>query len=950
MTSKTQEFLRAILPEQGVKVACIFRKGAKPQQRFTTSFEDLERILLTEDGLGHTVYHACASFKSSDSRKAANALGAKSLWADIDAGDGKAYPDAATAAHAVLAFCRDTSLPVPIFVGSGNGLHLYWPLDRILDVGTWLGYSRGLKDAFHRHGIKDDPTRTADISSILRTPGSHWRKVDPPRIVQVGEIVGPYGLERFAALDVGPAPSPRAAAFLAPAGKPTKLFGLNERVGMIYGDDPKADAVADGCEQVRAMRDRHGQVPEPHWHAAIGVLRFCEDGLEKALEWSSGGFNAQIEEKFRRAEKLSGATTCAHFHGVIDRAVCERCPLFQHITSPTQAGRAAAPAKPAPVVQVSATADPAPIDPAKPWGELPPLREPFSWGEDGSLVMATENRKGEPATQVISRYPIHLAGIQTAEAAGNRYSYVFRQYLPNKGWVDIALGAGKTVGQNGISEMFDQGAMIQDRDLFRKYLMQAIAMQHEQRGVQMKFDQFGWKENETAFLWGKRLFKAGGNEVVSGGEEVNLRGQWLLPRPGADLRKWSEAANVFFAKGSEPQAVALLAGFAAPLMRFHATDEGGAVLSLVSPKSGTGKTTALAAGASIWGRMEGLSLTNIDTRVSKAITLGVLGNLPVIYDELSNRDPEVVKEFIMVFTNGRDKMRGTVEGGIRHTAAHWQTILLTASNLSIVDLISSTSNIDAPGFRVLELQVSVPPGREAQIGDKLRQTLDRNCGVAGEAYLNYLMQADVLAYVKEAIPRLTAEMWARTKLETQHRFWVRTIASIAVAAQMVRQLGILEFSPQRIVDWLVEQVAENRDEAPAAGGRDAAIGALSEYLSDHFSHTLVVKGAFKAHTMQEPIVSPVQRLLIRYETENKRLYISEKMLREWLTKKGYGSRSTLKDLEEKGIILQKRRYITLSAGTKFPGGQQPCVEINAAHPEMSGLLTPLEVFQTQAVA
>ena len=92
----------------------------------------------------------------------------------------------------------------------------------------------------------------------------------------------------------------------------------------------------------------------------------------------------------------------------------------------------------------------------------------------------------------------------------------------------------------------------------------------------MKYDQFGWKDDDRGFLFGRHMYRGTtAPEPVSGGEEVMLRSQWLGSRPGADLGQWRGAAQTFFGAGNEPQAVALLAGFAAPLMKFHATDEGG---------------------------------------------------------------------------------------------------------------------------------------------------------------------------------------------------------------------------------------------------------------------------------------------------------------------------------------------------------------------------------------
>ncbi len=957
MLSKMGEFLRAILPVEGIKVAAVIRHDRKePHHFFVTSYDALETRLSTEDALGETVYHACAVFKTSDSRKASNALGAQAFWMEVDVGE-KGYPDAVTAWQAVTAFCVATRLPQPIFVASGRGLHVYWPLTAMLEAKDWLRYAGGLKALCRQHNLKVDPVRTADLASILRPPGTHWRKENPPRLVQLHQLEGPYPIAFFdGLLTLSPPERVRLPKPITP-----ESAGLAGAIlGGMHEPNPPADAIADVCAQIGAIREKRGAVPEPHWFAAASLLAMVPDGLEKALAWSSGGYEAEIEEKFARAIRSGvGPTTCAHFHGSIDATTCESCPYFEHITTPLQAPRMVTPKQPEPVVALPVVAEQREADLQ---GEefLTWLRTQMPEGywilEAGELAVPTEDKNGTKASKVISRYPIWLERINTNEANDRRYSFVIKQRMPKRGTIEIAISAGKVVGTNGISELFEQGAVVQDRDLFRKYLIAALEKMHADRGVDMKFDQFGWKDDDRGFLFGRHMYRGTtAPEPVSGGEEVMLRSQWLGSRPGAELGHWRGAAQTFFGAGNEPQAVALLAGFAAPLMKFHATDEGGAVISLVSQKSGTGKTTALAAAASVYGRMDALSLTNIDTKVSKAITFGVLGNLPALHDELHSRDPEVLKEFIVVFTNGRDKMRGTVEGGIRHTAARWQTMLITGSNQSIVDLIQSTGVVDAPAYRVLELQIGIPPGRKAQQGDKLRQVLDRHCGIAGHHWLQYLTSPEIVNYVKTNLPVITDRLWTKTGLgdRPECRFWIRAAASITLAGHLVANMGLLEFSAERLQDWLLQEMLTGQPseaEVEEKKTRSPGLAALSDYLADHIANTLVVNGPWMPRKTLVALHEPSQRLLIRYEIDGRKLFLREAIFREWLSKKGYGSRQTIKELDEAGVLKQTRRYVTLSGGTQFPGGQAPCIEIDGSHPAMSGMLVALEIGEKKTEA
>jgi hypothetical protein len=186
-----KEFLEWILPNQG-HLCGVLAKGGFRHHFFQTTAE-LSAFLLAEDALGNTVYFACSSYNGRTSRKAANVLGAKSLWLDIDVGKGKPYDSAAAAAEAVIQFRRSTGLPNPVFVGSGYGIHVYWPLDRILRPKEWRQLALSLKRKCEQFGLHADASRTSDLASILRPPGTHNRK-DPnaPRLVEVGPLQGPY--------------------------------------------------------------------------------------------------------------------------------------------------------------------------------------------------------------------------------------------------------------------------------------------------------------------------------------------------------------------------------------------------------------------------------------------------------------------------------------------------------------------------------------------------------------------------------------------------------------------------------------------------------------------------------------------------------------------------------------------------------------------------------------
>jgi Domain of unknown function (DUF927) len=545
---------------------------------------------------------------------------------------------------------------------------------------------------------------------------------------------------------------------------------------------------------------------------------------------------------------------------------------------------------------------------------------------------------------VISDFPVFLATIQTGELETSRFSYKFCRHLPREGWQDVVIEAKLLFGAAGAAELADRGVVIKDYKLFLHYVRQAVTEFHEAQGTHVRYDQFGWKNDETSFLYGKMLYTGAGPVEAIGAKEVATRCQWIGPKPKGSLHAWTDAADSLFAADMEAYSAIVLASFAAPLMRFQSRDEGGAILHLFTPGSGQGKTTALTGAWTVWGTREGLSLTNDDTRVSKPIAMGTLANLPVIYDELRDKDPEVIKRMVVMFTEGRDRMRGQVDGTIRHTKATWQTIMLSAANNSLVDQLQSDGT-DAPAFRVLELSSSLPPSIDKTKGDRLKRILSENAGVAGDAYLRYLLHPDVLAWAKGALERWTQDIWDYSRLDSAHRFRVRAVGAIAVAAKLVTKLELLHFQTDRIVEWLVNQLGTSLNAGTISNtpGAEQAANNFGAFINAHLGETLIVPDRFKPRQQRMvPIRTPHNRMSIRYEIATNRVFIAEGIFRDWAIEKGLSPRHILDALEKAQIVVSRKRMITLSAGTNIPGAQVPCIEVNASHPIMSGLVASVE--------
>jgi hypothetical protein len=560
-----------------------------------------------------------------------------------------------------------------------------------------------------------------------------------------------------------------------------------------------------------------------------------------------------------------------------------------------------------------------------------------------NLVIA--NKQGKPTLEMISPYPVYLKSVQTSENNAQSYGYVFRAYLPNRGWDDIVLSTRAASGRDASQELEEKGVIVHNGDAWRKFVRTSVTDWHRNHMTEKRYDKFGWKDDDTSFLVGNRLYTSTGITAVTGSEFINSRSKFFaLPKRGS-FERWQRAANKMFALGLEHQSIAILAGFAAPLMRFHTTTEGGAILSFIS-EGGTGKTTSLEAAASIWGQLDGIKVDDSDTRIAKGLKLGILSNLPCSFDDLYERDPESIRQFIMMFTNGTDKDRATTEGTLRENNSSWQTILLLASNKSMIDTLSNHDASHACATRILELSTNLPPEISKDDYDAIRRELAVNYGFAGDRYLRALMQPNVLSWIKDNISIWTKQIRKAAELEEHHRFWVRLAVSIIAAGTIVQNLNILDFSVIRIRNWLIETMQNQRDQIKGTSKNNQdAPGVLSRFIHDMRNDTLTVDKAYRPGGTVIVERPPTNKLLCRYETDTRRMVVTEIELRKWLNAKAINSQSFVKTLQEKGVIVGEVRKHTLGAGTNFASGQTPCFVINLSHALMTDTGPLLKVVQ-----
>ena len=691
---------------------------------------------------------------------------------------------------------------------------------------------------------------------------------------------------------------------------------------------------------MRALRDERGNVPEPIWYAGLGVLCFASGGDGVGHAWSSGyeGYSfAETQARLDRARQFTGPTTCARFRD-LNPAGCDGCAFGK--SSPLEAARElrpqtarAAPSAPAPVFALEDDAH------APPDGTLLVEGHTEYQIKSGGVYFVAEDEGGKKATVLLTAFPVIFKSVHVGEIKHDQRYYLMSHWKPHEGWHDVELRASQLYGPQMASTMADLGVQVHNPVRFAAYARDAVdALQRKERS-RMQYEQFGWKADNTQFLYGDALYTAEGAVTTAVSNDLRHRAQWLRPASGGSVDGWKRAVDNLMGQGSEGMSFTILASFAAPLMRLLEPNEGGAVINLMTRQSGAGKSTSLSGAYTVWSSSEhGLGLTQIDTKVSKAIALGMLSNLPVVYDEFTNKDPDVVREFMIMFTSGRDKMRADSAGNLINKAASWQTLLITASNQSLRDTVMSTGESDAPAMRILEMPVESSGSLKPSELIKLKAQMEGNAGHAGAAFLTYLLQPDVLAWTQKKLLELMDETMVVGNFRKEHRFWVRTLAATATAALLVEKLGLISFSTQRIMTWAMKHFGQRVE--TIAPEKPSMLQALSAFLNSHLEETLTMPGPAEGRRPFMPIgEKPRRRVNVRVELRGETTWVAERALREWMERHtGGGYTELVAELAREGVLRTQRRALTLTAGTDIEGGQVWCLGFDNGHPLFTGFV------------
>lgn len=896
------EFLRFVLPESGTYcLAAIL--GKKVEQLFLPAIADFEAVSATIDAPVNQ-YFACASFVDGTERKQSKVAKLKSFWLDVDSNkdDGSGYPTQTDATIAVMEFIKSTGLPHPVVVSSGNGLHLYWPLDKEISPEVWLPIAKRLKEVCTEQGLRADPSCTSDSARILRIPGTfNYRDPQNPKPVEILKSrKTAIRLVTFAEkLGAGPP--------VAPANDTELPFAVPKNIKYTIDDTTKAFLQnnvtrfknilvrTETCIQLKHICENQAQVSEPLWRAGLSIAQVCIDRDEAIHTMSDQHPNYSHKETEDKANKTEGPQYCKTFEG-LNPDGCKDCPLRGKITTPVVLGREILRATEEDNVVVVTD----PLTKTAVQEVIEPFPFPFFRGKAGGVYV--EAGEGEDRTELcIYEHDFYVVKRMQDPVLGE--SILLRLKLPHDGIREFGLSLPVVVSKDKFRDAIaEYGVMASGKnfDALMTYIQKSTKrLQMRERTENMR-TQMGWTP-EGSFLVGDREIMPTPNTAdvsrYSPPSAATLRVASMLQKKG-DLEEWRKVVNFYDTPGLEPFAFAVFLSFGAPLM--HLTQYRGGIYNLMSNQSGIGKSTALMVANSVWGHPVDLMLQKDDTYNARIHRMGVLQHLPITIDEITNMSPIEMSNMVYAATAARGKNRlqaSTNAERVNNTT--WQAPTLVSSNSSLIDKLSAEKDFpEGELMRVMEVAVQRCTNFTKAYTDALFAKLYTNHGVAGELYMHHVVNN--IDKVRDMLKLIQAQTDSSAHLSQRERIWSNMAAIALTGGTIASALGLHNIDVARVARWASAHLANAVETTQASiDGSDS----LAAYINQNINNVLIIDDSDTAY---KPIAlrEPRGELLIRYEPNTKTIYLAAPPFKAWCVKKQVGYNALVNSLTASGLDVR----------------------------------------------
>jgi hypothetical protein len=901
----TTDLLSAVLPSEGWYCIVGLKAGSKPRQTFHETLDECEQAIAGLMGDEYNAYFACSKYETNKSRTQPNAKYIKAFWLDIDCGEGKDYPSQGEGLAALKNFCKVTGLPKPTVVNSGRGLHIYWQLSRTITAEEWKPVAERIKYLCEEYDFHVDPSRTSDLASILRVPETLNFKDDPPKPVSIICLSEEVEYETIKS---------QLGVLVAPPEFNVPRQELNELTKALANNEEKWFKIiikktikGEGCAQIHKIATEQETVNYELWRAGLSVAWACEDRDTAIHKISERHQEYDFQETIRKAMDTGGPQKCVTFEKW-NPSGCEGCPHKGKIVGPIALGRKIVKARAEDnFVEIEAKSPEVPVTKIT----IPEYPFPYFRGKQGGVYI--EIADNDPI--LVYQHDLYVVKRMRDPQKGE-VAWI-RLHLPKDGIKEFALPITEVMTKEKLREklgFYGVAALQKQMDAIMVYIIKFVNELQYKTDVEVMRMQYGWADKNSKFVVGDQEITAEGIKYSPPSSMTSALSEYM--QPVGTLEEWKKIANVYNRPSMEPHAFGFFTAFGSPLLT-HLNLKG-AVINLVNNVSGTGKTTVAKVMHSVYGHPEEQMLIAKDTINVKLHRMGVMGNLPISCDEITNVEAEHFSDFVYAVSQGRARNRMKSQSNEeRLNTSKWSLLCVCTSNASFYDKLASLkSTPDGELMRLIEFQIPVNSVMNKVEADEIFSQLDNNYGHAGRIYLQWLVSN--LEEAIDMVKQIQIVIDKKVKFSGRERFWSGVAACNIAGAMIAKKLGLIDIDIKRVFEWMVVEFSKMRHEIKAPPTNQAST--IGEFLNEFRGSILVINDAAdkRSGMSQLPVVEPKFDLLARIEPDTKKLFISAKHLRQFCTKNQITLKDVLNTLAAEGIY-EKTVKKRMAKGTKIEG-------------------------------
>ena len=926
------KFLDKVLAEGNYYCLLALRDGGKEwenrKQLFFTTHDELLDTAIDFDADGWDTFYALGSFGEKGSRSADFVENVQAFFLDLDIGSGaKKYAERTEAMAALRDFCKETSLPKPTIVDSGYGLHVYWAMTEPVSVDKWRVVAAQLKKLVGTQGLLADPAVTSDAARVLRIPTMHNRKngsavevkvLCEGESLEVEEFANRIGLDDIV---VPPQYDDTLSAFDA---------AMRRNRESSFKDIMLKTKKGKGCEQLKIIATDQANTSEPMWRAGLSIAKFCNDGELAAHKISQGHEGYSPDSTQAKFDLIKGPYLCSTFDQN-NEGICPDCPNWGKVKSPVNLGSKVKEATENVVHEHSAELPNSPVLEYV----IPQYPKPYFRGANGGVYMRTSNADGDIDEKNIYHNDLYV--VRRLKDAEIGEAIVMRLHLPIDGVSEFTVPLTSVTSREEFrKQMSMRGVAVTKVEELMQYTTTWVNELQATSAADEAHKQFGWTNDKMeSFILGNQDIRA--DRVAFNPPSTQTAGLFPAFEPKGDLQGWMDTVNFYNREGMEVHQYVLGTGFGSVLMPFSPIHC--AAMHIHSKESGVGKTTAMIAGASIWGNPDDLLLQEQDTYATKMNRGELYRNLPLYMDELTNSHGRELSDLAYQLTSGRQRARMTSGANQeRHRGEAWKSLAVTTGNTSFVEVISTFKNMPkAEAQRILESFVGRVNFDTKEETDKFSTALKQNYGWAGIPFVQYIMNN------REEVKKVCLDMQARVDklagLTAENRHWSVHAAMTLSGLTIAKHIGLIDFDLKAIERWIIGQLRMNR--ARVADMTISIEQMLNDYISEHFNSFIWIKSTDRLGTDQDngldslviPEMMPrASKLVGRYETDLKRAYLLPKPLKEWCGRQQINYGQLVSDLKDKMKATRKKVRITRGTQMQLPPADCFIVEFDADVP------------------